>query len=337
MTGFRVGIIGLGVISRFYLAALDSVPSLTLTALCDRDAVRLADGLQSATTVNGYRDHRELLAAADVDAVIVNVPNDSHYTVCRDALSAGVAVCVEKPLTTQLPDAHRLARLARRTRSYLFTSFHRRYNDEVRALHTRIAAGPPVRRMTVRYHELIEEHAGRDRWYLDPERCGGGCLADNGPNAFDLVRFFLGEVHVVDSVISCDLHGVDRQAHIVLRAGSGAEALVDLDWSYPGERKEIEVCLAGGTVDRADMLARHRGFKESLWHEYVGVLCDFAHGLSMRHPPDPANPISPISPLSSISPISSTGPDGLAAAELVAACYAHGRNSEQDLKRGGVR
>lgn len=322
MSRIRVGIIGLGVISRFYLAALDSVASFTLTALCDPDAARLAEALRPADSgtdaqpVAVYRDHRELLAGARVDAVIVNVPNDLHYAVCRDAIEAGVAVCVEKPLTTRLPDAHRLTRLARHAGTPLFTSFHRRYNDEVRHLHARTRrAGKPVRQMTVRYHELIEEHAGRDRWYLDPARCGGGCLADNGPNAFDLVRYFLGEVHVVGSAIHRDARDVDRRARVVLRGRGGAEAVVDLDWSYPGERKEVEVRTADGAVDTADMLARHHGFKESLWHEYVGVLGDFAHRLTMPGPVGPADP------------------DGLAVAELVAAGYAAGRRPV----RGGTR
>ncbi|MER6714968.1 MULTISPECIES: Gfo/Idh/MocA family oxidoreductase [unclassified Streptomyces] len=295
----RIGLIGLGVISRFYLAALEREACARLVAVCDLDRDRLAT---APAGVPRYRDHRELLRDADLDAVVVNVPNDLHHPVCGDALAAGRAVCVEKPLATRPEDGHHLVRLSRQHDAVLFTSFHRRYNSEVRALRGRIASGPPIASLTVRYEETIEEHAGRDRWYLDPERCGGGCLADNGPNAFDLVRLFLGDVRVTGATVRRDARGVDRQARVLLRAPSGAEARVVLDWSRPGERKTVEVRLADGTVDRADMLAGHREFKGSLWHEYVGVLRDFTDVLAGRR---------------------ANEPDGLAALELVAAAYAH--------------
>ena len=73
---------------------------------------------------------------------------------------------------------------------------------------------------------------------------------------------------------------MDRQARIVLTSAAGAQALVSLDWSYRGERKEVEVLLADGTRQAADMLAGHRGFKASLWHEYRGVLHAFEQAVA---------------------------------------------------------
>jgi predicted dehydrogenase len=128
----------------------------------------------------------------------------------------------------------------------------------------------------VRYLERIEEHLGGEDWYLDPARCGGGCVADNGPNALDLVRLLLGELAVTGCEIHRDGSGVDRQAIIRLRGRTGTTASVELDWSYPGERKDIEMELAGGEVLHADMLAGHTGFKASLWHEYEAILTEFA-------------------------------------------------------------
>jgi predicted dehydrogenase len=234
MTLPRIGLIGLGVISRFYLAALERAACARLVAVCDPDENRLA---AAPAQVPRYRDHRELLRAADLDAVVVNVPNDLHYPVCRDALAAGRAVCVEKPLATDPQDGHHLAQLSQQSGAVLFTSFHRRYNREVNALRRRIASGAPIASLTVRYEETIEEHAGRDRWYLDPKRCGGGCVADNGPNAFDLVRLFLGDVRVTGATVHRDAQGVDRQAQVLLNAPSGARARVVLDGPAPASAR----------------------------------------------------------------------------------------------------
>ncbi|MDQ0791252.1 putative dehydrogenase [Streptomyces sp. B3I8] len=318
----RVGMVGLGMISRFYLAALERSPDTELVAVCDRDPAAFA-GLPAH--LDRHTDHRLLLRESDVDAVVVDVPNDAHFPVCRDVLAAGRAVCVEKPLATRVTDARALVRHARECGLPLFTSFHRRYNDPVRALLRRLPEGVPVDALTVRYKETIEEHAGRDRWYLDPVRCGGGCLADNGPNALDLVRLFLGgDLRVERVALDRAAHGVDRAARILLRApATGARARVELDWSYPGERKTIEVRLADGRVDAADMLAGHTGFKGSLWHEYDGVLRDFVQRVrAEERPGSGTRSVTGSGLMTGSGSGPGPAPDGLAVAELVAACYA---------------
>lgn len=274
----RIGIVGLGAVARFYLAALADIPSLRLTAVCDVDPALLSP---FGGQITCHTDHRQMLRRADLDAAVVTTPNDTHFTVCRDALEAGVAVCVEKPLATRLADGEALLEAARARGLTLFTAFHRRYNVAVLALARRLSPQPPVRTIVVRYYERIEEHIGQDRWYLDPRRCGGGCVADNGPNAYDLARLFLGDLQIKDATVYLDAQGVDRQAVVFLRANSGATARVELDWSYQGERKEMEIHLVDGTTHKVDMLSGHPGFKGSLWHEYVGVLKDFARALSI--------------------------------------------------------
>ncbi|MFL9681636.1 MULTISPECIES: Gfo/Idh/MocA family protein [Streptomyces] len=300
----RLGIAGLGVISRFYVAAAERMPEWEVAAVCDLREEALAP---FRGRVACHTDHRAMLAAGPLDALVVAVPNHAHAEVCADALRAGVPVCVEKPLALDPADGRRLAALSRERGVPVLTAFHRRYNDRVLDLLDRLPApDAPVRveSVTVRYLERIEEHIGADTWYLDPARCGGGCVADNGPNAFDLVRLLLGETpsQVVAAEVVRDAAGTDRQAVVEL-AGPGGRGRVELDWSYPGEVKDVVVRLDDGTELSADMLGGRPGFKESLWHEYEGVLRDVA---ALRELPDPSRAVE----------------GGLAALELVAAVYA---------------
>ncbi|WP_372452242.1 Gfo/Idh/MocA family protein [Saccharothrix obliqua] len=271
----RVGVVGLGVISRYYLAAIAELPEYELAAVCDVDREALV-----GHEARDYLHHRAMLADGGLDAVVVTAPNDVHAEIVGDVLDAGLPVCVEKPLATSLADGRDLVARG----GLLFTAFHRRYNRHVRALREELAKAAPVESLTVRYLERIEDHVGRDRWYLDMARSGGGCVADNGPNALDVARLFLGPLALESAVVVRDSAGVDRQA--VLNVRGRAPAVVELDWSFPGEVKDVEVQLVDGSVLRADMLAGYDEFKGSLWHEYAGVLHDFARAVASGHRAD---------------------------------------------------
>ncbi|WP_020674231.1 Gfo/Idh/MocA family protein [Amycolatopsis nigrescens] len=298
MRPLRIGVVGLGVISKFYLAAISRLPQVTLAAVCDLRADALATLLGR---VPCYSSHQVMLGNEGLDAVVVTTPNDTHAAVCRDVLNAGLPVCVEKPLAVSLDEGRVLDRLASTLGVPLYTAFHRRHNRNALAL-LETSHEAPIVSITARYFERIEEHIGADTWYLDAGRCGGGCVADNGPNAFDLVRLFLGDVRVTEADVTRDGQGIDRQAVIELESEEGATASVELDWSYPGERKDLELRFADGGVARADLLHGHPGFKNSLWHEYLGITADFAETVLRRGTAEPVH-------------------GGLAALELVDATY----------------
>lgn len=304
MTGrARLGVVGLGAISGYYLAAAAHSEHWRLAAVCDARQERLQPHLGRVPT---WTDAKAMLAEAALDGVVVAVPNDAHHEVVEAALAARVPVCVEKPLALDVDQGRRLVDSAGRGGVPLFTAFHRRYNDAVVALRRQLLDAPPVRSLRVRYLERIEDHLGGETWYLDPRRCGGGCVADNGPNAFDLVRQLVGDVDVVRAKIGRDELGMDRYASIALRARQGAHVAVELDWSHPGETKDIEVMLADGRMLRADMLADHPGFKASLRHEYEAILADFATACADPQPTRRTD-------------------GGLACLELVASVYARER------------
>ncbi|WP_435612784.1 Gfo/Idh/MocA family protein [Streptomyces sp. bgisy159] len=269
----RIGVIGLGVIAPFFLRAVEDDPELRLTAVCDLDERKLA-GFGPDTAL--FTDHRELLASGLVDGVVVTLPNHAHAPVVADVLRAGVHVCCEKPLTVAAQDAHALTALADAHGATLFTAFHRRYNVHVLDLAARLPERALISHVTGHYDEKIEEHTGTDRWYQDIDRCGGGCVIDNGPNALDALETVLGPLTLKDATIGDVRAGVEFCAELRLATEDGIPVRVDLDWALEsGERKDITVHLKDGRELRADMLDGFQEFKSSLDHEYAGIMADF--------------------------------------------------------------
>ena len=101
----RVGLIGVGGRCKHLLKSFPSLPNVTITAVCDvfddnlEAAKKLADPKAFAT-----KNHKELLARKDVDAVLIASPDHWHVPLTIDACNAGKDVYVEKPLTHELSE-----------------------------------------------------------------------------------------------------------------------------------------------------------------------------------------------------------------------------------------
>lgn len=267
----RIAIIGMGGISRSYERALDACDGMRLVAVCDVDPSRTVEHRAQGVAV--FDEARDLLDAGVADAVVVDTPPATHVELCGLALSRGVHVCCEKPLALSGGEAEALLGVADRNAAVLFTAFHRRYNRALPAAEELPLRD--VRALRVRYLEDIAEHAQDLGSYLLPAAAGGGCIVDNGPNAFDAARHLVGDLRVEHAVATRSADGVDMAATIECSAASGVEVTIELDWAFPGEVKDARVDWSDGSETTYDMLAGFPGFKSSLDHEYVALLADF--------------------------------------------------------------
>jgi predicted dehydrogenase len=305
MKKLRIGIIGMGVISHYYVKAFESVPSCELLAVCDLAAAKLVEHREAGRRT--YASYQQMLEDPDVEAVVINLPNHLHYTVCLAALKAGKHVCCEKPLTLDIEEARMLSHVSRERSLTLLVAFHRRYNHHlIEAVKSGVFER--AQSITSHYDERIEDHSGVDAWYLDPKACGGGCIADNGPNIFDSLSFALGRLTLVNVQARFDAAGVDRGAEVELRTENGRTVQALLSWDYAfGERKDLIAHYADGSSTHIDMLAGSAGFKTSLYHEYEGVLHHLYDAVNV-HPEH--------------------GEGGVDAVRLVAECYARLQRTE---------
>jgi len=108
----QIGIIGCGHWGPNHVRVLSQIKDATVTAAADPSEQRLATIADLFPTVARYRDHREMLRAAALDAVVVATPTSSHAAIVADALEAGKHVLCEKPLCHKVAEGERLVALA---------------------------------------------------------------------------------------------------------------------------------------------------------------------------------------------------------------------------------
>ncbi len=81
-----------------------------------------------------YRTLEEMLADEAVELVIVNTPNNTHYSYTKQALLAGKNVVCEKPFTVTVAEAEELIALAKEKGLHLSVFQNRRYDSDYRTI-----------------------------------------------------------------------------------------------------------------------------------------------------------------------------------------------------------
>ena len=128
----RVGLIGTGMIAQvMHLPQLLEPPDqFEVAALCDISPGTVAAVANKYGVANTYTDHRDMLAQADLDAVLVLTPN--HARPAIDAVRAGKHVLIEKPMCNNLEEADELLDAARSTGVVGMVAYHKRYDPGYR-------------------------------------------------------------------------------------------------------------------------------------------------------------------------------------------------------------
>jgi len=117
------------------------VPEARLLAIADVAPDRARQTASELEIEQSYRSLEEMLACQDLKAVVIATPDKFHAQAIRVAAAAGKDILCEKPLATNLADAHAALDAVAQAGVRLQIGFMRRYDPAYEAAMKRVEGG----------------------------------------------------------------------------------------------------------------------------------------------------------------------------------------------------
>ncbi len=233
----RLGVIGVGLVGAKHAAIAAGMPGCHLVGIADPNPA--ARQLAEALSVDFYQDYPDMLAAKQLDGVIIATPTERHVSVGIDCAEQGLHLLVEKPIASDVQAARDLIDCAKRQPIHLLVGHHRRFNPLVEAAREVVRSGKIGRLVAVSVlWTLLKPTDYFDvQWRRKP---GGGPVLINMIHEVDNLRYICGEIQNVYAEVSSAARGfeVEDTACATLRFRSGAlgtivtSDCVPSGWSY---------------------------------------------------------------------------------------------------------
>src|SRR5580658_7240566 len=192
----KAAVFGTGFVGRVHLEGIRRLGNVEVYALGEsraEKARKLGEELHVGKTAS---DYHEILDDPEVDVVHVCTPNALHFPMVTDALNAGKHVLCEKPLSTSVENAQKLAALAREKNLRNCTFHNLRFYPMVQQMRRMREAGE-LGEILVLQGTYSQDWLLYDtdwNWRIDSKPNGPSrCMADIGSHWCDMAEHVTGQ------------------------------------------------------------------------------------------------------------------------------------------------
>ncbi|MDR1555565.1 MAG: Gfo/Idh/MocA family oxidoreductase [Tannerellaceae bacterium] len=222
--------------SVFHAPFLDVHPMFELRTIVERTKNKARERYPYVRIARSYD---ELLADSDIQLVVVNTPDVTHYEFARRALLAGKHVIVEKPFVSEVSEGEELISLAKEKRLMLAVYQNRRWDGDFLTVQEVIRSGILGRVVEFqsayqRYRNYIQEGTWKEKKAGSHHRIG--------------LTYNLGS-HMIDQAVR--LFGLPQAVYAdiaKLREGSEVDDYYHIQLIYPS----VKVSLRAGYLMREE-------------------------------------------------------------------------------------
>jgi scyllo-inositol 2-dehydrogenase (NADP+) len=195
------GLLAYGMSGRvFHAPFLSTNPQFKMKAVVERNQKKMAADYPE---IISYNSVEEILADAEIELIIVNTPNFTHFDFAKQALNAGKHVLIEKPAAGNVAEIKELFDTARANNRQVFCYQNRRWDSDFLSLKEVIESG--------RLGKLTEVTFRYDRYkpQLNPKPFKetkdtpiNGIVYELGPHLIDQAIHLFGRPLTFDKLIT---------------------------------------------------------------------------------------------------------------------------------------
>jgi virulence factor len=242
----RVGLVGAGSIAQIAeLPALTAEHGVKVAGVVTRTEESAQRNLDKWPIERAYPTVNEMIEQARLDALFVLTPKQIHTPFIELGLRSGLDVFSEKPLSTSIEEARRLAELADETGRLLMVGFNRRYSEVY------VTARKQFQEGAIKFCVAQKNRVGSEY----------RATLENSIHMVDLLRWFCGEAtEVTAHAIATDPYA-EEGTMALIRFTSGAigaltAARVAGEWD---ERFDVYGDMTSVRVTAPDMVSISKG------------------------------------------------------------------------------
>jgi len=215
----RVGVLSYGMSGKvFHCPFLHVNPGYEIKKIMQRSA---NDSLERYPYVKVVRTADEIFKDPEIDLVLVNTPDHTHFSYTKAALEAGKHVVVEKPFIHEVSEGEALIELALKKNKILTVFQSRRWEGDFITIQKILDNGFLGRLVTYEAHFDRFRNFIRESWKEKPE-LKASTLYNLGSHLIDQALLLFG----MPEAVYADLR---KQ-----RTASQVDDLFDLNLYYPG-------------------------------------------------------------------------------------------------------
>jgi predicted dehydrogenase len=173
----------------FHAPLLNALPEFRLTHIVQRSSDKAK---QHFPDIQVLRSVDEIFTVSDIELVVVNTPNETHFDFVSKALRAGKHVVVEKPFTVNVKEADDLIALAKKQGRMLTVFQSRRFDGDfltVKKIIDQKAVGQLVE--FVAHYDRFRNYIEPDTW-KEERSPGTGIVYNLGSHMLDQVVSLFG-------------------------------------------------------------------------------------------------------------------------------------------------
>lgn len=224
-------VIGCGFFAQNQLHAWADLPGAKIVALCDRDAVRLAETAAKFGIARTYADAGAMFAAERLDFVDIATTVASHRPLVEMAAEAGVHVICQKPFAANMADARAMVAAVEAAGKTLMVHENFRWQSAVRRVIEIVRSGE----LGEVFFGRVSFRSGYDVFAGQPYLAEGKrfIIEDLGIHVLDIARALFGDVQRMAATtrrINPAISGEDV-ATMLLSHSAGATSVVDCSYA----------------------------------------------------------------------------------------------------------